>query len=1743
MAYLTSQHDRLGLSADDIRNSIVTDQYTDSHTGMTHIYLRQQLNGLPVVNANASIHVAADGRVLTASAAFVPGLSGLENTSAMAIRPDLTAAEALEQAAGDLGLPSSAVAITVPAAADDLFQTTTLTSGPLSLDPIPAKLEYVATATGVELAWDIVLRTPDGQHWYDAEVHGSTGDLLFANDWVDEASYNVFARPTESPIDGTRSVVVNPNDPTVSPYGWHDTNGAAGAEFTDTRGNNVFAQDDWNDDDSGGARPDGGAGLNFDFPLDLTQDPHQYVDAAVTNLFYWNNVIHDLHYKYGFTEAAGNFQQTNYTGFGLGNDPVQADAQDGGGMDNANFATPPDGIAPRMQMYEFDLTATHRDGDLQSEIMVHEYGHGVSNRLVGGPSNVNALFGLQSGGMGEGWGDWWGLMFTQKTTDAKMDAYPVGNWVLGQTPSGGGVRRYPYSFDMTVDPLTYGRYNGGFPNNEVHNSGEIWATVLWDLNWLLIDKYGFNPNLAGGYTGPGSAGNILALQLVMDSLKLMPVNPTFLDGRNAVLLADQVLTGGANDMEIWTAFARRGMGLSAFDGGFADATTVVEAFDMPNFNLAPILNAAGSMTLRTVHQEDVTNFGTRISTMLQSLGTDPITDPNANAQEGVAVVAASTTQGAWQYTTNNGATWKALGNVSEASARLLAANTATRIRFLPKPGFVGQVSPAIFFRAWDQTSGVNGGTANVTTNGGRTAFSSAIASASITVAPVKHAPVLNTSVALSLSTIDENVADAANTGTLLQTILASGGTPAITDADAGDPQGIAVTGADETHGFWQYWLNSVLQWQNVADPATGSPSIAQALLLPSDNTVRLRFVPDPSFHGIVTGGISFRAWDQSDGNDPGTLADTRENGGQTAFSQDISSASITVTWINEAPVVDVGAELQMTPVNEDDVSNPGTLITDVLASIVPSPVTDNDADMSGAGIAVTQAEDIDGTWWYTTNGADWQPIAGAVSNTSARLLAADNATRLRFVPDPDFNTADGVSVPIPTITFRAWDRTTGTNGTTADASINGGSTAFSTGTGTVSVLVNSVNDAPRFVKGSDQSVLEDSGEQLVPGWATLLPPPSDEVGQAAFFDIVEIVADQPGMFEVEPAVDPVTGDLTYTPAPNAYGTATLSIQSRDYDANNNEAISAPQTFTITVEGINDPPSFVAGLDQAVDENAGAQVVSDWATDVSCGVGESGQALQFVVVENSNPALFAELPAISPDGELTYRTADNANGMALITVILQDDGGTANGGIDASDPQTFAIDVAPVNAKPVAVGQQLSVDANRSLTFTPVDDGDPEVVQTLTFTFTSDPTLGTITVNSATGELVYTPKPGVIRGTDRFTFTVTDDDTAGGAALTSDPATVQIRVDPVVVVPAGSGSNNLLLRLVNGKLRLDRTGTQTPLFNAPLAEVKKLTVLGSAANPDLLTVDFAGGNITLPSGLVFDGLSDGVDTLAVRGSSRGDAFVLESTRLTANGLSIPFQNVGQVKIDGGAGNDSYVVAALDSPLRIGDTSGVDQIDFSQWTGGSGITIDLGLSKGQPQQVSGVGRLALSGTIENVIGTAFADRIKGNASANRLSGGGGNDTLYGLGGNDLLFGDEGDDFLYAGPGADVLLGGLGKDTLTAGTGRAILIGGDGEDVLQGSTGESIFIGGTTKHDANDAALMAIASEWGSSRAFSTRVSRLRAGVGPNRVSLALNDTVFDDKLQDRMIGGSAREWFLAFTATDSVEKPGSGDITGA
>ncbi len=556
LAFLRQELDLLGLDPADLDDYEVTNVVPSRATGLTHLYLRQRHAGIPVYGGQLQINLKGDGRVLSVHNQFLPHLAAAVN-----------GAEPM------LSVPEAVASLTAHLRADP---------AELIDHSASARLMYLPIRAGeARLVWNFQVETADSQHWYDVTVDAADGRVWTRIDWVAADTYKVYEIPVESPnhtsplppADG-RTSQVNPANATASPFGWHDTNGVAGAELTITQGNNVqaYTDTDANNTPDPGSSPDGGALLDFTFPLDLTLAPSGYRPAAVANLFYWNNVQHDVLYQFGFDEAAGNFQVNNYGNGGLGNDSVQAEAQDGSGTNNANFSTPVDGSRPRMQMYIWTAPTPDRDGDLDNGIILHEYGHGVSNRLTGGPGNVSCLGNAEQ--MGEGWSDWMTVYFTALASHTATTNRGVGTYALNQATTGVGIRPAPYNTDMTVNSYTY----SNLPTMAVpHGVGFVWNTMLWQMYWALVGQYGFDADL---YNGTG--GNNLAMQLVIDGMKLQPCSPGFVDGRNAILAADTALTGGVNQCLIWGAFAVRGLGFSAAQGSSSSASDGTAAFDLPS---------------------------------------------------------------------------------------------------------------------------------------------------------------------------------------------------------------------------------------------------------------------------------------------------------------------------------------------------------------------------------------------------------------------------------------------------------------------------------------------------------------------------------------------------------------------------------------------------------------------------------------------------------------------------------------------------------------------------------------------------------------------------------------------------------------------------------------------------------------------------------------------------------------------------------------------------------------------------------------------------------------------------------------------------------------------------------------------------------------------------------------------------------------------------------------------------------
>jgi len=574
----------------------VNNFHQSKQSNLEHYYFRQTVNDIEIVGTESSLHLKADGDIFRINNRCAKGFTAMSKSSTV---PRLSPIQAVEAAGrhlwytdlGNLEILEHSILTN---------RSQKVSKGKLSRREIPLKLVYQLTSEGdIILAWDLSIYETKKEEWWSMRVDAKTGEVIAKDSWMAHCNfkhedgahkctkhgdhphveipsetntqlentgfvggYRVFALPLAHPGEGGRTLVNNPDNAIASPFGWHDTNGAVGSEFTITRGNNVHAYDSGN---NSGYSPDGGSGLAFDFPLDLNQDPELFEDAALTNLFYWNNIAHDVLYQYGFDETSGNFQENNYGNSGAGSDYVNARSQVSLWC-NATFGTPADGSNPTMNMY----ICNGRDGDFSNLVILHEYGHGLSNRLTGGPGTSSCLNNAEQ--MGEGWSDYLGLILTMKSGDQGVDGRPVGDWLFNNPA---GIRPYPYSTNMAINPHTYANSFSG--TSQPHGIGSVWCAMIWEMTWDLIAQYGFDADV---YTGTG--GNNIALQLVVEGMKLQPCSPGFVDGRDAILAADQALYGGANHCLIWNAFAKRGLGISADQGSSSNRSDGSEAFDLPD---------------------------------------------------------------------------------------------------------------------------------------------------------------------------------------------------------------------------------------------------------------------------------------------------------------------------------------------------------------------------------------------------------------------------------------------------------------------------------------------------------------------------------------------------------------------------------------------------------------------------------------------------------------------------------------------------------------------------------------------------------------------------------------------------------------------------------------------------------------------------------------------------------------------------------------------------------------------------------------------------------------------------------------------------------------------------------------------------------------------------------------------------------------------------------------------------------
>jgi len=429
----------------------------------------------------------------------------------------------------------------------------------------------------VDCVWELSLEV--GEVWYLARVSCSTGGLLNIENIASHAIYNAVPWNKIDITEG-RMLYVDPYDKTASPLGWHRTD-----ENTinyDTSGNNIIVQEnhDGSEIDKETQKAYGGEDLIFNYPLDLdSPNVEDYFSASATNVFVLTNKLHDVYYKFGFNEQFGNFQVNNFGKGGVGNDPVKILIQDRSGSNNANFATPVDGYSPKMRLYPFTSKEPEKDSALVNQIMIHEYSHGVTQRLTGGPDKTSCLSSDESNALSEGWSDFFAIAMELNSTNKRNDEFKMFEWLYGDA-----ARSKPICSDMNVNDLTYNSLSYSSQGRlECHMGGEVWVNTLNEILWNFIEIYGICNDVSETTVSSKSEGNVLAIQIVIDAIKIQPCNPTFLEARDAIVLA-QKQRFNKQDLHcaIWKGFAKRGMGVNAQQASEENGQIIyTNNFDVP----------------------------------------------------------------------------------------------------------------------------------------------------------------------------------------------------------------------------------------------------------------------------------------------------------------------------------------------------------------------------------------------------------------------------------------------------------------------------------------------------------------------------------------------------------------------------------------------------------------------------------------------------------------------------------------------------------------------------------------------------------------------------------------------------------------------------------------------------------------------------------------------------------------------------------------------------------------------------------------------------------------------------------------------------------------------------------------------------------------------------------------------------------------------------------------------------------
>jgi extracellular elastinolytic metalloproteinase len=610
LRYIKNHRAALGMDASAVRALHLRTSYRDI-SGVSQLSFQQLRHGVPVFGSGLRVAVTKSGRVVTVLGPPVSSVKG------GVVAPQIAASSARSAALHNVKATATSA---VASAAKGAARTTTFRGGDR------ASLVWFPTVSGLRLGWQTLV-TARGTEMYTSVVDARTSEVLYRRNLGDDANATSPANAlvwTNYPgaVRGGTQQSVN-----FGARGWLSSTANNNIKLD---GPNAHVYSDINDNDAAdvGEETRSNQGRNFHYPFTsfpttttpcnsafpcswAPNTPNSWQTNRRQNaaqVFFFVNNFHD-HLKaapIGFTAAAGNFE---------GIDPLQSEPIDGANgdvdgngtidglpdgnhVDNANMNTPPDGISPRMQMYLFHQPGTTypdqdpfiaSNGGDEADVVYHEYTHGLSNRLVIDANGDSTLGAVQAGSMGEAWSDWYAMDYlvgqglfrdTAADGDLRIGEYVGAGLDLIRTEPmdckvGSTSALCPGTPGAGAGGYTYGDFGKIIGRPEVHADGEIWGQTLWDLRDAL--------------------GQNLTEFLVTRAMELSPSNPSMLDERDSILLADATLRGGRQLNTIWSVFAHRGMGFfaGALDG---NDSTPGEDFHTPPADNAPTGNLTGTVT-------------------------------------------------------------------------------------------------------------------------------------------------------------------------------------------------------------------------------------------------------------------------------------------------------------------------------------------------------------------------------------------------------------------------------------------------------------------------------------------------------------------------------------------------------------------------------------------------------------------------------------------------------------------------------------------------------------------------------------------------------------------------------------------------------------------------------------------------------------------------------------------------------------------------------------------------------------------------------------------------------------------------------------------------------------------------------------------------------------------------------------------------------------------------------------------